>query len=150
MSAMRIIRIFSVLTLLLALATYNVNAQCKAFAKKECLPELAPYTHDGNYHAAVLVEGEEAELYKTFYAGMEYRVAVVGEGKLPTVEFKILDDQKNVLYSNKDHNNAKTWDFKLESSQQLKLVVRVIPFNKPGDIPASGCVSIMFGFKLKK
>jgi hypothetical protein len=147
---MRIIRIFSVLTMLVTIATFNVNAQCKAFAKKDCLPALTPYTHDGNYHAAVLVEGEEAELYKTFYSDMEYRVAVVGEGKLPEVEFRILDENKNVLYSNKDHNFAKTWDFKLEASKQLKLVVKVNPFNKPGDIPASGCVAIMFGFKMKK
>jgi len=147
---MRMIRIFSTLTLLLALVTFNVDAQCKAFAKKDCIPELSPYQHDGNYHAAILVEGEEAELYKTFYSDMEYRVAVVGEGKLPAVEFRILDDHKNVLYSNTDHDNAKTWDFKLESSQQLKLVVKVSPFNKPGDIPASGCVAIMFGFKIKK
>jgi len=150
MLAMRLIRIFSVLTLLLALATFKVDAQCKAFAKKDCLPELSPYTHDGNYHAAVLVEGEEAELYKTFYSDMEYRVAIVGEGKLPAIEFKILDENKNVLYSNKDHEYAKTWDFKLESSKQLKLVVKVTPFNKPGDVPASGCVAIMFGFKVKK
>jgi hypothetical protein len=147
---MKIIRIISVLSLFIAIATLNVDAQCKAFAKKDCLPKLNPYTHDGNYHAAVLVEGEEAELYKTFYSDMEYRLAVVGEGKLPEVEFKILDENKNVLYSNKDHNYAKTWDFKLENSKQLKLVVKVIPFNKPGDVPASGCVSIMFGFKMKK
>jgi hypothetical protein len=147
---MRIIRIMSVLALFLAIATTSANAQCKAFAKKECLPQLSPYTHDGNYHAAVLVEGEEAELYKTFYSDMEYRVAIVGEGKLPNIEFKVLDENKNVLYSNKYHNYAKTWDFKLESSKQLKLVVKVTQFNKPGDVPASGCVSIMFGFKLKK
>ena len=147
---MKIARLFSVLALLLFAVSVSVNAQCKAFAKKDCLPELAPYTHDGNYHAAVLVEGEEAELYKTFYSDMEYRVAIVGEGKLPEVEFKVMDENKNILYSNKEHNYAKTWDFKLESSKQLKLVVKVNPFNKPGDIPASGCVSIMFGFKMKK
>lgn len=147
---MKIIRIFSVLTLFFVAATLNVNAQCKAFATKDCKPKLLPFTHDGNYHAAVLVEGEEAELYKTFYSDMEYRVAVIGEGKLPSVEFKILDEEKNVLYSNKEHNYAQTWDFKLESSQQLKLVVKVNPFNKPGDIPASGCVAIMFGLKMKK
>lgn len=147
---MKVVKIFSVLALLFFAATLTANAQCKAFAKKDCLPELAPYTHDGNYHAAVLVEGEEAELYKTFYSDMEYRVAVVGEGKLPEVEFKILDENKNVLYSNKDKNYAKTWDFRLESSKQLKLIVKVNPFNKPGDVPASGCVSIMFGFKMKK
>jgi hypothetical protein len=126
------------------------NAQCKAFAKKECLPELTPYTHDGNYHAAVLVEGEEAELYKTFYSDMEYRVSIVGEDKLPSIEFRVLDGNKNVLYSNKDKDYASTWDFKLQSSQQLKLVVKVSSFNKPGDAPASGCVAIMFGFKVKK
>ncbi len=147
---MKIIRIISVLSLFIAIATLNVDAQCKAFAKKDCLPNLNPYTHDGNYHAAVLVEGEEAELYKTFYSDMEYRVAVIGESKLSSVEFRILDENKNVLYSNKDNNYAKTWDFRLESSKQLKMVVKVTPFSKPGDVPASGCVSIMFGFKIKK
>jgi hypothetical protein len=127
-----------------------VNAQCKAFAKRDCLPELASYTHDGNYHAAILVEGEEAELYKTFYSDMEYRVAIVGEEKLPAIEFRILDANKNVLYSNKEKDFAKTWDFKLQSSQQLKLVIKVSSFNQPGTMPASGCVAIMFGFKLKK
>ena len=147
---MRILRIIPILALFIFAASVKVDAQCKAFAKKECIPELGSYTHDGNYHAAVLVEGEEAELYKTFYSDMEYRVAIVGEGKLPAVEFRILDANKNVLYSNKDANFAKTWDFRLESSQQLKLVVKVSSFNQSGDVPASGCVAIMFGFKLKK
>lgn len=147
---MKVIRIISVLTLFLAVATINASAQCKAFAKNECLPKLSPYTHDGNYHSAVLVEGEEAELYKTFYSDMEYRVDIMGASNLPNVEFRVLDDNKNVIYSNKDNNYAKTWDFKLENSKQLKLVVKVLTNSKPGDIPASGCVAIMFGFKLKK
>lgn len=146
---MKILRIIPILVLFL-LGTTNADAQCKAFAKKVCLPELGTYIHDGNYHAAILVEGEEAELYKTFYSDMEYRVAICGEEKLPNIEFKVLDSNKNVLYSNKDANYAKSWDFKLQSSQQLKLVVKVLSFNQPGDTPASGCVAIMFGFKVKK
>lgn len=147
---MRILKLFPVLVLFMLATNVNVDAQCKAFARKVCLPELGSYTHDGNYHAAVLVEGEEAELYKTFYSDLDYRVAICGEEKLPDVEFKILDSNRNVLYSNKDANYARTWDFKLQSSQQLKLVVKVNSVNKPGEIPASGCVSIMFGFKVKK
>jgi hypothetical protein len=147
---MRINRIIPILALLIMGTALNAEAQCKAFAKKVCLPELGAYIHDGNYHAAILVEGEEAELYKTFYSDMEYRVAICGEDKLPNIEFKILDANKNVLYSNKDANYAKTWDFKLQSSQQLKLVIKVTSFNQPGDTPASGCVAIMFGFKVKK
>jgi hypothetical protein len=34
--------------MLIAITGY-VNAQCKAFAKRECLPKLISYTHDGNY-----------------------------------------------------------------------------------------------------
>ncbi len=147
---MRIIKIISVLALLLIGTTINTDAQCKAFAKKVCLPELGAYTHDGNYHAAILVEGEEAELYKTFYSDMDYRIAICGEDKLPSVEFRILDTNKNVLYSNKDADYAKTWDFNLEASQQLKLVIKVSSFNQPGDTPANGCVAIMFGFKMNK
>jgi hypothetical protein len=147
---MRIFRTISILAFLIVATTFTVDGQCKAFAKKVCIPELGAYTHDGNYHAAILVEGEEAELYKTFYSDMEYRVSVCGEDKLPEVEFRVLDANKNVLYSNKDANFAKTWDFKLQSSQQLKLVVKVNTLNKPGETPASGCVAIMFGFKIKK
>lgn len=147
---MRIPRIIPILALLIVATALNVDAQCKSFAKKVCIPELGAYTHDGNYHAAILVEGEEAELYKTFYSDMEYRVAICGEDKLPDIEFRVLDANKNVLYSNKDASYAKTWDFKLQSSQQLKIVVKVNSFNKPSETPASGCVAIMFGFKIKK
>lgn len=147
---MRISRIIPVLALFILASIVNLNAQCKAFAKKVCLPELGTYTHDGNYHAAVLVEGEEAELYKTFYSDMDYRVAICGEEKIPRIEFRVMDASKNVLYSSKENNYGKTWDFKLQSSQQLKLIVKVTSFNQPGNVPSSGCVSIMFGFKVKK
>jgi hypothetical protein len=144
-------RVFQViiLTLSLILGSQIINAQCKGFAKKICKVELDPYIHDGNYHAAILTEGEEAELYKTFYSDTEYRIAVCGSDDLPNVEFKIIDNQKNVLYTNKDHNYARTWDFKLQSSQQLKIVVKVIPTGKNADEVKSGCVAIMFGFKEK-
>jgi hypothetical protein len=149
---MKLVKIITLAAFIICTISGYADAQCKAFAKSECLPELTKsgFTHDGNYHAAVLIEGEEAELYKTFYSDMEYRVAIVGEDKLPSVEFRVIDSNKNVLYSNKDKDFASTWDFRLESSQQLKLVIKVSSFNQSGDTPANGCVAIMFGFKLKK
>lgn len=147
---MRLLKSILIIAIVGFVFTASGNAQCKSFAKKECLPELGSYTHDGNYHAAVLVEGEEAELYKTFYSDMDYRVVISGESKLPALEFKILDASKNVIYSNKDKENKTTWDFKLQSSQQLKIVVKVPSSNKPEETPVSGCVALMFGFKLNK
>ena len=140
---------FLALLIFLSLVSYNASAQCKGFAKKICKTELQPYIHDGNYHAAILSEGEEAELYKTFYANQQYRVAVCGSDSAAQIEFKVVDANRNVLYSNRDHNLSKTWDFKLEASQQLKIVVKVpVSSRKRADAEIlSGCVAIMFGFK---
>jgi len=126
------------------------GAQCKTFARRACLPLLGPYIHDGNFHAATLVEGEEAELYKTFYSDMEYRVAICGEENLPNIEFLVIDSNRNIIYSSKDNNYSKTWDFKLQSSQQLKFVIKIDTAKQAGRPPTSGCVSIMFGFNAKK
>src|SRR5512133_3609366 len=113
----------------------SVHAQCKGFAKKLCKLELTGYTHDGNYHAAILTEGEEAELYKTFYSGQKYRLAVCGSEILPAVEYQVVDAYKNVLFDNSKHNNATTWDFTLESSQQLKVIVKVPVSGNKSEFP---------------
>jgi len=139
------------IALLAVLAAFNisVNAQCKGFAKKLCKLELAGYIHDGNYHAAILTEGEEAELYKTFYSGQNYRLAICGSEALPAVEYQVVDAYKNVLFDNKQHEMSGTWDFMLESSQQLKIVVKVPVPQQKTEFPNSGCVAIMFGFQEK-
>lgn len=132
--------------------SYNVSAQCKGFAKKVCKSELIPYIHDGNYNAAMLTEGEEADFYKTFYADQQYRLVVCSTESLPAVEFKVIDANRNVLYSNKEHNMSKTWDFKLETSQQLRIIIKVPASGQKkseADIQ-SGCVAIMIGFKDKE
>ena len=146
---MKIYRIIPVIALLMFTSTI-AGAQCKTFAKRVCLPLLTSYTHDGNYHAAVLVEGEEAELYKTFYSDMDYRVAICGDENLPDVEFFVIDSNRNIIYSNKDNNYNKTWDFKLQHSQQLKFIVKITASSQSGSVPANGCVAIMFGFNAKK
>lgn len=138
---------FSVAFALLALLPLVVNAQCKGFAKKLCKVELDPYIHDGNYHAAILTVGKEAELYKTFYSDMDYRITVCGTDALPDIEFRIIDSDRNVLYSNKSNNYLRTWDFRLEASQQLKIFVKVPAEDGITDDVSSGCVAIMFGFQ---
>jgi len=146
---MKVLIIAPALILLIIVSGPNVNGQCKAFAKRTCLPELGSYTHDGNYHATVLSEGEEAELYKTFYSNMEYRLSICGDEALPSVEFMVMDTNRNILFSSREAGNAKTWDFKLQSSQQLRIILKVTSSGQQSGVPASGCVSIMFGFKIK-
>jgi hypothetical protein len=134
---------------IIALAPVQLHAQCKQFAKNTCKVGLAPYQHDGNYHAAVLLEGEEAELYKTFYSDTEYRIGVCGANTLGDIEFSVVDGNGKVLYSNKYNDFEWKWDFRLESSQQLKIVVKVPVTDGLAEEPKEGCVAIMFGFKDK-
>lgn len=126
---------------------FKTHAQCKNFAKKICRLELSPYIHDGNYNAAILTEGEDAELFKTFYAGQQYRIAVCGSETLTKIEFMVMDVDRKVLYSNAKNNFSTTWDFKVENTQQLIILVKV-PVTSPKDEDLkSGCVAIMFGLK---
>ena len=56
---------------------------------------------------------------------------------------------RNVLYDNSQHEMSKVWDFKVEGSQQLRIVIKV-PASSQNKAEAdinSGCVAIMFGFK---
>lgn len=137
-----------VIMIIFSSISYSGWAQCKGFAKKICKLELSPYVHDGNYHAAILTEGEEAELYKTFYSDQEYRIAICGSEALPSVQFKIIDNNRKVLYDNADNDYSTTWDFRLEDSQQLKIAVKIPVAKNTSEMsaPQSGCVAIMFGF----
>ena len=78
---------------------------------------------------------------------MEYRMSVCSAENLPPVEFLVLDADRNILYSSKDNNNSCTWDFKLQASQQLRVVLK-IPSGQNTGFPAQGCVSVMFGFRI--
>lgn len=143
-------KIYHILIVLLVLAFIPLSgfSQCKSFAKKVCKLELAPYIHDGNFNAAILTEGEDAELYKTFYAGQNYRIYICGSDALPDIEFQVLDVSRNVLYDNRKNDYSRIWDFKLESSQQLIISLRVKNNeDEQMDELISGCVAIMFGIK---
>jgi hypothetical protein len=132
----------------IVVSSIDANAQCKNFAKRVCRLELSPFIHDGNYNAAVLTEGEDAELFKTFYAGQEYRIAVCGSESLPNVEFMVMDVERRVLFTNASKDFIPYWDFKVEATQQLIILVKV--HDNPNSNPemlASGCVAIMFGLK---
>lgn len=145
----KLYQVFIILTVLALVPLYG-NAQCKSFAKKVCKLELTPYIHDGNYNAAILTEGEDAELYKTFYAGQNYRIYICGSDALPEIEFQVLDVNRNVLYDNRKNDYSRIWDFKLQASQQLIISLRVKNSEEETDELVSGCVAIMFGIKEDK
>jgi len=136
-----------IISLLILAGTYqNSNAQCNDYAKNVCKELLKPYFHDGNYNVAILSEGEKAELYKTFYTGQEYRIAICAQEPLIGVEFVVKNEDGKFLYSNKQDNYSATWDFKIDGTQQMIISLKVLEDNNK-KVKNKGCVAIMFGLK---
>lgn len=125
------------------------QAQCRSFTKKKCLPELEGYVQNDNFNSAVLIPGDEAELLLTFYAGKEYRLLVCGHPVLGDLEFEVLDTDDEVIYTNVDEENEADakFDFKVATTQQLIVRIRVPEAESTSTLIHEGCVSVMIGSK---
>lgn len=143
-------RLSNVIKLVLVFALFfagtDVFSQCISFARNIAKPQLAPFIHDGNYNATFMEEGESAELYKTFFEGEEYRLVVATVESLPKLRIRILDDQRNIVFDNADHQYAQVWDFDAKTTGTLIVHIKV-PDDKQSTSVRGGCVAILFGVK---
>jgi hypothetical protein len=129
----------------------TMQAQCLSFAKKVCKEELKPFIHDGNFNATVLGAGETAELYKTFFKGHKYRIAICKVKNLPNIHFRLIDERNHVLFDNKFYNYTHTWDFTVQTTQMLIVQLKVLDDYKTTEASkiTKGCVSVLFGIDKK-
>lgn len=134
---------------LLAYST-GMHAQCFSFAKNVCKPALGDYVHDGNYNATMLSDGESADLYKTFFSGQKYRVVIGKVKSLPNIRFQVINQNDDVLFDNSDHNYTLSWDFEVETTQQLIIHLEVDEPDENANAQVSGCVAILFGIEERK
>lgn len=142
---MKFLKIILPILLILPLMS---SAQCRSFTKKKCLPELEGYAQNDNFNSAVLIPGDEAELLLTFYAGKEYRLLVCAHPVLGKVEFEVLDTDDEVIYNSDDEvEDEHIFDFKVASTQQLIVRIRVPESESPATLVHEGCVSVMIGSK---
>ncbi len=127
------------------------NAQCLSFAKKVGKPKLGNFIHDGNYNATTLSAGETAELYKTFFKDQKYRIVVSKVDNLPNIHFRLVNEDNNILFDNKDHDYTDVWDFSVETTQTLVIKLKVLDdYNSDKMNISKGCVSVLFGIEKSK
>jgi hypothetical protein len=135
------------LFILSAACFMQVNAQCKTFTKKQCMPLLKPFIHNGQMNNITLFPGEDASLVQTFYSGQNYRIQLCAQENLgDSVYFNVITEGGQVVYSTRN-DNINTWDFNVANTQNLKITV-VVPNARPvDDIEQNGCIAILVGFK---
>lgn len=144
---MRIVKLFIIALLMCTVGT-AVNAQCVNFARLVVKPQLEPFTHDGNYNATLLEEGESVELSKTFFSGEEYRLVLGVVDALPkNIRIRILNSKRQVVFDNADHKYTYVWDFRPETTDNLLIHIK-IPEDENSDKIRGGCIAIMFGIKM--
>lgn len=119
-------------------------SQCDTIAKL-CDKNITDvYISDGQEYRALLLSDELAEFQATFYGGSVYRLAACSGLTDGGLNFTVLDHDRNVIYTNKEFENAPYWDLKFVSTVDC-----IIEASLSGDA-ASGCAVLLIGFKQQK
>jgi hypothetical protein len=135
-----------ILSLIVALAAPMLgSAQCKNFVKKNCLPALEGYNPSDKYNSLRMVQGEEAEMNLVFVANHKYRVVICTQEILGDVEYEIMTESGQVIFSSTGNPGETTFDFSTTSSQKLQVLIRVPDLEGGTGLVHEGCVTVMIG-----
>jgi len=119
----------------------NLNSQ-EDVLFSSCLNQLkSPFVASGQPFRAFLTGTEVAEFHTTFFSGSMYRVVACSHQE-SNILFSIYDKERNLLFSNEQHEAAEAWDFKMEGSVECIVEARLNPKKS-----TSGIAMLMIGFK---
>lgn len=132
------------LIILLGLFTNLVETKAQSDTLvKLCTQYLeAPFISDGQQYKALLNGDEMAEFHATFYGGSLYRVVGASGMSVGNLVFSVYDIERNLLFTNKEYQNAPYWDFKFNSTIDC-----IIEAELDSKSLNSGFVLMLVGFK---
>jgi hypothetical protein len=124
----------------------KLNAQCDTIANMCAKHIIASYISDGQQYRSLLLNSEEyAEFHTTFFGETTYRIAACSGTSDGNLIFNIYDQDRHLLFSNRNQKNAPYWDFKVKSTVETIIEAQLDVNRNPG----SGCAVILIGFKQK-
>ena len=115
--------------------------QCDEIALTTEASFTSEYISDGQTYRSLLVDDQMAEFNSIFFGGTTYRIAA-SSGKLKGIIFNVLDQNRNVLFTSADFQNAEYWDFKVENTINC-----IIEAHLDQSVQNSGCAVVLIGFK---
>jgi len=135
-----------VLSFVAAFCFNKLNAQCDTIANICAKHITASFISDGQQYRALLLNSEEtAEFHSTFFGETTYRIAACSGTSDGNLIFNIYDQDRHLLFTNRNQKNAPYWDFKVKSTLETIIEGQLDGNRNPG----SGCAVILIGFKQK-
>lgn len=135
--------IIKALALVLGVVLYNTSfAQCDTIASLCDEHITSEFISDGQDYRALLLDDEIAEFSMTLYGGSVYRFAACSGLEDGNLIFSVYDQERNLLFTNKEYSNAPYWDFSITNTIDC-----IIEANLDPDNLASGCAVLLVGFK---
>ncbi len=135
--------LFKTTLLIFSLITIKTSfAQCDTIANLCDNHIKNGFISDGQDYRALLLDDEIAEFDMTLYGGSTYRFAACSGLTDGNLIFSVYDKERNLLFTNKDYNNAPYWDFKITNTIDCIIEAQLNPNSS-----ASGCAVLLVGFK---
>ena len=100
------------------------------------------FISDAQTYRALLSGGDAAEFSVTLFGGNLYRIAACSGTTDGNLVFRIVDAEKNILFTNSDYSTAPYWDFSVDNTMQVTIEATLNANNTD-----SGCAVILIGFK---
>lgn len=118
------------------------SAQCDTLAAR-CQKHIEEnYISDGQTYRALLSGDDTAEFQAVFFEGNTYRIAACSGDSDNNLIFRIVDQDRNIMFTNRDYSTAPYWDFYIENTLPVTIEAMLDP-NKS----TSGCAVLVIGFK---
>lgn len=130
----------------LACISNMIYAQCDSIAKICSKHLISNFISDGQSYRSLLINSEEmAEFHTTFFGETTYRIAACSGRTDGNLIFNIFDQERHLLFTNKNYRNSPYWDFKIKSTLECTIEAQLDPSKNSG----SGCAVVLIGFKQK-
>ena len=125
---------------------FKASAQCDTIASVCAKHIISSFISDGQQYRSLLLNPDEtAEFKTTFFGETVYRLAACSGLTDGNLIFNIYDQERNLLFTNKDFKNAPYWDFNVKSTVDVTIEAKLDPTNS-----GSGCAVLLIGFKQGK
>lgn len=133
---------YIILASCLTLFSASAIAQCDTIATVCSKHTGTNFISDGQAYRALLMDQEVAEFHATLFGGSTYRLAACSGLTDGNLVFRVFDQERNLLFTNNEYQNAPYWDFRVKSTVDV-----IIEAQLESNSFASGCAVLLISFK---